>query len=144
MTGDAVLPDTPSIRQHTVLVVDDEEMLRLVVCRELREAGFVVLEAGNGSEALRLVQQDAEPIDVVVTDVMMPGMDGHELGRQLARHQPALPVVYMSAYELGDVFHRDAPNHAERFLRKPFPVRTLVATLRELSARVEPRSPGST
>ena len=123
----------PSQRPRTVLFVDDEDLLRYVVCRELRDEGYVVLEAREGREALELVRHAAEPVDVVVTDVMMPGMDGHELGRQLAQGHPAVSVVYMSAYEVGDVFHRGAPSSAERFLRKPFAVKALVATLRELA-----------
>jgi two-component system cell cycle sensor histidine kinase/response regulator CckA len=106
--------------QRLVLVVDDEQGLRDLVCRTLRDEGYRTLEATHGGEALELVEAGPETIDLVVTDVVMPGMDGRELGRRLAQSRPTLPILYMSAYEVNDIFRRGSPRRSAPFLQKPF------------------------
>ncbi len=106
--------------RHVVLVVDDEEGLRDLVCRTLRDEGYRTLEAAHGGEALELVETGPETIDLVVTDIVMPGMDGRELGRRLAQSRPTLPILYMSAYEVNDIFQRGSPRTSAPFLQKPF------------------------
>jgi len=106
---------------HVVLVVDDEQVLRDLVCRTLRDEGYRTLEAAHGGEALELVESGPDTVDLVVTDVVMPGMDGRELGRRLARSRPTLPILYMSAYEVNDIFQRGSPWSSAPFLQKPFP-----------------------
>jgi two-component system cell cycle sensor histidine kinase/response regulator CckA len=107
--------------RQLVLVVDDEQGLRDLVCRTLRAEGYRTLEAAHGGEALEMVETGPETIDLVVTDVVMPGMDGRELGRRLARSRPTLPILYMSAYEVNDIFQRGSPRISAPFLQKPFP-----------------------
>ncbi len=117
-----------------MLVVDDEAGLRDLVCRTLEAEGFRTLEAGHGAEALELIESAPDTVDLVVTDVVMPGMDGRELGRRLAQRWPDLPILYISAYDVNDIFRRGSPRSSAPFLQKPFPLEKLVSTVRELIA----------
>jgi two-component system, cell cycle sensor histidine kinase and response regulator CckA len=136
-------PDGPG---QTVLVVDDEEGLRSLVCRTLRGEGYRTLEASHGAEALELVEASSGPVDLVVTDMVMPGMDGRELGRRLAQRWPTLPILYISAYDVNDIFRRGSPRSSAPFLQKPFAPDGLLTVVRGLlrdgGRRAEPsRSP---
>ena len=117
---------------RVVLVVDDEQGLRDLVCRTLRAEGYRTLEAAHGGEALKMVETGPEAIDLVVTDVVMPGMDGRELGRRLARSRPTLPILYMSAYDVNDIFQRGSPRTSAPFLQKPFPRDGLINSVQQL------------
>ena len=118
--------------RHLVLVVDDEQVLRDLVCRTLRDEGYRTLEAAHGGEALELVESGREAVDLVVTDVVMPGMDGRELGRRLAQSRPTLPILYMSAYDVNDIFRRGSPWSSAPFLQKPFPRDGLINSVEQL------------
>jgi len=135
------VPAAPSAKEprQTVLVVDDEEGLRTLVCRTLRAEGYGTLEAAHGAEALEVIEQAAEPVDLVVTDVVMPGMDGRELGRRLAQRWPTLPILYISAYDVNDIFRRGSPRSSAPFLQKPFPAEELITSVQELLASRSPR-----
>jgi CheY-like chemotaxis protein len=117
-----------------VLVVDDEPGLRDLVCRTLQAEGYRTLEAAHGGEALEVIESTPEPVDLVVTDVVMPGMDGRELGRRLAQRWPDLPILYISAYDVNDIFRRGSPRTSAPFLQKPFPQEGLVTMVRGLIA----------
>jgi two-component system, cell cycle sensor histidine kinase and response regulator CckA len=117
---------------HLVLVVDDEPGLRDLVCRTLRDEGYRTLEAAHGGEALELVESGPDTVDLVVTDVVMPGMDGRELGRRLAQSRPTLPILYMSAYDVNDIFRRGSPRSSAPFLQKPFPRDGLLSSVEQL------------
>jgi two-component system, cell cycle sensor histidine kinase and response regulator CckA len=118
--------------KHTVLVVDDEEGLRTLVCRTLRDQGYGTLEAAHGAEALELMENAPEPVDLVVTDVVMPGMDGRELGRRLTQRWPTVPILYISAYDVNDIFRRGSPRTSAPFLQKPFPAEGLITRVQQL------------
>ena len=135
------VPAAPSAKEprQTVLVVDDEEGLRTLVCRTLRAEGYGTLEAAHGAEALEVIEQAAEPVDLVVTDVVMPGMDGRELGRRLAQRWPTLPILYISAYDVNDIFRRGSPRSSAPFLQKPFPAEELITNVQQLLASRSPR-----
>jgi len=140
MPVEAVAGNPPKSRSreaaHRVLVVDDEQGLRDLVCRTLQAEGFHTLEAAHGAEALALIESASTPVDLVVTDVVMPGMDGRELGRRLAQRWPDLPILYISAYDVNDIFRRGSPRDSAPFLQKPFPLDGLVTVVRGLlSAR---------
>jgi CheY-like chemotaxis protein len=143
MTDEAVAPTTsdPSTGEpkRVVLVVDDEQGLRDLVCRTLQAEGFSTLEAAHGAEALEIMESAPEPVDLVVTDVVMPGMDGRELGRRLSQRWPDLPILYISAYDVNDIFWRGSPRTSAPFLQKPFPLDGLVTTVRGLIASRSPR-----
>ncbi len=117
---------------RVVLVVDDEPGVRDLVCRVLRGEGYRTLEAAHGGEALELVEAGTERVDLVVTDVVMPGMDGRELGRRLGQTQPTLPILYISAYDVNDIFRRGSPRSSAPFLQKPFPPENLIKTVEDL------------
>jgi two-component system, cell cycle sensor histidine kinase and response regulator CckA len=129
-TAASALPGSQSRR--VVLVVDDEAGLRDLVCRTLRAEGYQTLEATHGAEALELVESGPQTIDLIVTDVVMPGMDGRELGRRLARSRPTLPILYMSAYDVNDIFQRGSPSTSAPFLQKPFPRDGLINSVEQL------------
>jgi CheY-like chemotaxis protein len=120
-------------------VVDDEEGVRGLVCRTLRDGGYETLEAGHGGQALELVEASPESLNLVITDVVMPGMDGRELGRRLGQVHPALPVLYMSAYDVNDIFRRGSPSTSAPFLKKPFTQEILLAKVEELLSRPSAR-----
>jgi len=112
--------------------VDDEEGLRDLVCRTLQAEGYSTVEAGHGAEALQVMEGAPDTVDLVVTDVVMPGMDGRELGRRLSQRWPDLPILYISAYDVNDIFSRGSPRQSAPFLQKPFPMEGLIATVRDL------------
>jgi two-component system cell cycle sensor histidine kinase/response regulator CckA len=102
-------------RNATVLVVDDEDTVRLLARRMLEEAGYVVYDAPNGFQALSVLVQ-RWPVDVVVADIRMPIMDGREFAQHLGRQWPNLPILFISGY---DVHVGDEPVPG-RVLPKPF------------------------
>jgi CheY-like chemotaxis protein len=127
-------PDHPI----TILVAEDEDFLRVLITRVLWEDGYRTLEARDGGEALHLARLAFPHLHLVITDIMMPNLDGRELGHRLASDCPRLPVLYISAYMTGDVFHRDAPGGAA-FLQKPFSPDDLRATVRSLLRAAQER-----
>jgi two-component system cell cycle sensor histidine kinase/response regulator CckA len=112
---------------RTVLVVEDDPVVRSMAARGLRDAGYLVLEAVNGREAQELLRAQTGRLDVVVTDIGMPEMDGHDLARWLSQERPDLPVVFLSGY--GD------PEPKVPFLRKPFAPDVLVRKVGETLER---------
>jgi two-component system, cell cycle sensor histidine kinase and response regulator CckA len=113
------------------LLVEDEATVRASVRRLLEWHGYHVIEAGNGSEALRIYQDNPGVIDLVLTDLVMPEMGGHELVEQLRVLNPALRVVFMSGYTERAVANEGAMPSRTGFVEKPFTVDTLMRRLRE-------------
>ena len=109
----------------TVLVVDDEVLLRQFMARALTNDGYRVLEAGNGIEALAWFGNGGSPIDLVITDILMPGMGGVELAAQLATQSPAPPVLFVT----GGHGHSDLPGPV---LWKPFLTSDLSTVVRQI------------
>jgi two-component system cell cycle sensor histidine kinase/response regulator CckA len=136
-------PQAGSERPITVLVAEDEDPLRGLVIRMLGEEGYRTLEARDGAEALHLAHLAWPYLHLVVTDVVMPNMGGAELGRRLALDCPGLPVLYMSGYGPGDIFHRGAPDPSIPFLSKPFSQDQFMAVVRELLGRAGRVPPGA-
>jgi CheY-like chemotaxis protein len=120
---------------ETVLVVEDEEKVRVLVREMLEELGYNVLEAPGGAEALRLCSQWQGPIDVLLTDVVMPGMGGVELARQATAHRPRLKIVFMSGYTGGSAAPDVDLQEGTAFLEKPFSYVRLAEKLQELLAQ---------
>jgi CheY-like chemotaxis protein len=119
-------------RAITILVAEDDDALRGVITRILWDQGYRTLEARHGGEALHLVELTAPYLDLVVTDVVMPELDGLELGRRLARRWSSIPVLYISAYPSNDIFGRGAPKGSTPFLQKPFTPDLLLQAVRRL------------
>jgi two-component system, cell cycle sensor histidine kinase and response regulator CckA len=117
---------------ETVLVVEDEELVRALAVRTLRDRGYRCLEAHDAGEALRLVQQEEGPLDLVITDVVMPGMSGGGLGDRLALLRPGLPILYTSAFTDEDVIRRGMLEQGRPFLQKPCRPDELARVVREV------------
>jgi CheY-like chemotaxis protein len=122
----------------TLIVAEDEDVTRRLVSRLLENEGYRILEARDGGEALRMAHFAAPHLRLVVTDVVMPGIDGWELGRRLAIACPTVPVLYLSAYPRADIFHRGAPSESIAFLEKPFPTDVFLKTVRSLIQGADP------
>jgi CheY-like chemotaxis protein len=125
-------PAPPRERATTILVAEDDDALRSIVTRVFWDQGFRTLEARHGGEALHLAELAAPYLDLVVTDVVMPEVDGLELGRRLAERWGSIPVLYISAYPANDIFSRGGPSKPTPFLQKPFTPEVLLERVREL------------
>jgi PAS domain S-box-containing protein len=112
-----------------ILVVDDEEAIRAVVGRMLQAEGYEVLRAREGNEALRELQEVGGAVDVVITDLVMPGMGGRVLGQELSRRYPELPIVWMSGHPRDVEFPREIPGQEHAFLMKPVSPEALLDTV---------------
>jgi PAS domain S-box-containing protein len=126
------------LERATVLVVEDEPAVRNLVRRSLEAAGLVVVEAQNGREALELCASRAERPRLVLTDVIMPELNGRELSEALAASQPGLPVLFMSGYTGEDVLARSLLPETAPFIQKPFAPEELVARVRTLLSDAPP------
>ena len=119
--------------RETVLLVEDETALRELTRVLLEKAGYTVLEARSADEAIQLAESPSSKIDLLLTDVVMPGMDGHELSRRLASQRPALKVLYMSGYADDVLANRGGgTNHGTTLLQKPFSRSALLSKVREV------------
>src|SRR4051795_12182426 len=116
----------------TVLVVDDEETPRSVTCRMIRSLGYATRTARDGREALRYIQQHPGEIRLVLTDVVMPYMDGGELAERIRDLHPRLPIVLMSAYPVGEVAELVAAYPELPFIERPFATEALNRVLTPL------------
>jgi two-component system cell cycle sensor histidine kinase/response regulator CckA len=128
----AVSPDLTG--EGTILLVEDEEGLRALNARGLTSRGYTVLEAGNGVEAIDVLEKSGKPVDLVVSDVVMPEMDGPTLARELRSRNPSLKIIFVSGYA-EDAFQKHLPEHGQfAFLPKPFTLKQLVAAVKETLA----------
>jgi len=127
--------ESDGLTHQTLLVVDDEEMVRRLAARMLVALGFRVLVAGSGQEAVRLLRRGAHRIDGVVTDVAMPGIGGRELGETIAQCWPQIRVLYMSGFAAGRMVTEGSLDPAVPFIQKPFTSEQLGRKVREVLAR---------
>lgn len=118
----------------TILVADDEDLIRELAVQILSGCGYRVLEAGSASEALALVVEQKEPVDLLLTDVVMPGMTGADLAERLRRERPQLRVLFMSGYSDSLIFRYGGNLAAVKFLQKPFSAEALERKVREVLA----------
>jgi two-component system, cell cycle sensor histidine kinase and response regulator CckA len=114
----------------TILVVEDAEAIRTLVCAMLAQQGYQCLEAEDGFDALRMLDEAVTPVHLVLTDVIMPKMTGAELGRQLVRLRPDLPILFMSGY-CDDPAAPDFAHMQPIFLAKPFTSAALLEKVRQ-------------
>jgi CheY-like chemotaxis protein len=115
---------------ETILVVEDQEGVRTLVCEVLRKNGYTVLPARDGREALMLAERNGGRIDLVVTDVVMPQMGGRELAKMLASFRPEIKVLYMSGYVDKEISQKEISGLA--FIHKPFTPDALAQKIREV------------
>jgi CheY-like chemotaxis protein len=126
----AALPASPAHPARRILVVEDDPNVRSLVELTLRDANYEVTAVGGGPEALGQFGSGDLPFDLLLTDVVMKGMNGRELADQVHRIQPELPVIYMSGHTDDSVVRRGVMNDEMTLLHKPF-------TAAELMSRVE-------
>jgi CheY-like chemotaxis protein len=116
-------------RKGTILVVEDEELVRDMIAEELRDAGFHVLEAADGEEASSLLMTDDSTVDVLFTDIRLPGrLDGWAVAQFARQLRGALPVVYATGYTVD----RSAEVSGAIFLNKPYQPSFVIETIQKL------------
>jgi two-component system cell cycle sensor histidine kinase/response regulator CckA len=117
---------------ETILLVEDQEDVRAVGREALRRNGYAVLEAADASAAVEAIRQHSGHIDLLLTDVVMPGLNGRELAELLRRDRPHLRVLYTSGYTDGAILHRGVLDEDVAFLQKPFTRRSLLLKVRQV------------
>jgi two-component system, cell cycle sensor histidine kinase and response regulator CckA len=135
---EVTVPAAPGHPAEVVLVAEDEPMVRSVMARTLRDSGYTVLEASNGREALDLLEQRGGAVNLVVADVVMPGMGGREMTARLAERWPQVPVLFTSGYTGLDVVRRGLLEEGREFLQKPLAPEALIRKVRQLVSSEPP------
>jgi signal transduction histidine kinase/CheY-like chemotaxis protein len=125
---------------ETVLVVEDQPEVRKLTLAMLESKGYRLLEAANGNEALSLCERYPEPIHLLVTDVVMPGMTGRELARLLMALRPSLKTLYTSGYPANAIAHEGVLDPGVAYLPKPFSPAQLAAKVREVLLEPTPET----
>jgi CheY-like chemotaxis protein len=137
--------ETPIQRgTETVLLVEDEPLVRDIAKSALSDQGYQVLEAENGEEAVAVAREHGAPIELVLTDVVMPKMGGRELVEQLRKVRPSIRVLYMSGYTAASIDEQDVVEPGTSFLRKPFALAEMLGKVREVLDGARPTRSGAT
>lgn len=117
---------------ETVLVVEDEEAVRTMISKSLTELGYSVLEAENGDEAVQILERDPDQIDLILTDVVMPGLSAGELINRILSISPNLKMLHMSGHAEDTIVEEGVIKEGIHFIAKPFQARQLAAMIRKL------------
>jgi PAS domain S-box-containing protein len=117
---------------EVLLLVEDEDSIREPAAEILESRGYLVLPASDGAEALAVAQAHAGPIDLMITDVVMPGMNGNQLAEELRASRPGMRVLYISGYPEDAIAHHGVLDADKAFLQKPCPAAVLLRTVREM------------
>jgi CheY-like chemotaxis protein len=117
---------------ETILLVEDEEMLRKLARQTLKGQGYQILEAANGDEAIALAAQHEGAIHLLLTDVIMPGMNGRDAATRLLETRPSLRVLFMSGYTDDAIVHQGVLDESANFIQKPFAPDGLARRVREV------------
>ena len=133
--------DSPRVDKHaqaaaggseTVLLVEDEESVRELVRETLKTRGYRVIEASDGIAGMRVSEEYPGNIEILITDVVMPGMSGRELAKRVAAARPNIRVLYLSGYTEDAIIHEGALEPGTGFLQKPFTLQVLARKVREV------------
>ena len=116
---------------ETILLVDDEPSVRRLVSQMLQLTGYTVLEASSGPEAIGLMDHVGQPVDLLLTDIVMPSMNGGALARRLSRQNPKMRVLFTSGY-MDDVVVQEVVDMGAQFLPKPFTLEGLTQKVRQV------------
>ncbi len=120
---------------ETILLVEDEEMVRQMTKIMLQQTGYTVLEAANGLDALAIAEESSNPIQLLMTDLMMPNISGRELADRLTASGRVERVLFMSGYTEDVIVHQDVASANAEFLHKPFSLNALTAKVRDVLDR---------
>ncbi|HPQ68802.1 MAG TPA: PAS domain S-box protein [bacterium] len=126
------MTDTLPLGNESILLVEDEETVRKLAKRILERHGYRVTTVENGEQALFVAQQSNTPFDLLLTDVIMPGMNGRQLFEHLRAVQPAIRVLFMSGYTENTIAHHGVLEEGMNFIQKPFSVESLVRKVQEV------------
>ena len=117
---------------ETILLVEDDARVRSLAREILETSGYGVIEAGSGEEALMISGQRRGPIDLLVTDVVMPKMGGPEVAERLGSSRSKMKVLHISGYAQNSIIHHELLERGEAFLQKPFTPKGLTTKVREV------------
>ncbi len=131
-TAASILPSKAPHRVETVLLVEDEPNLRRMACQYLQMQGYKVLEAADGAAAVHICVAHNGSIDLLLTDVVMPGMNGRELAKRIVSLRPATKVLYMTGYAENAIVHNGTLDPGINLLQKPFNLQSLKLKVREV------------
>jgi PAS domain S-box-containing protein len=129
----AAEPEAPAAGKETILIVEDEEAVRALMCTALEQQGYRVLIAADGVEALKLIASHSGALELLVTDLLMPGMNGAELGRKVKKRLPGIEVLYVSGY--AEELRQSGEIDESSFLQKPFAPQSLLRKVRDMLDR---------
>jgi len=119
--------------RRTILLVEDEPFVREATCSILESAGFEVLPAGDAQDAMKVFEECKPAIDLVVTDMVLPGRSGQQLGQDLREHSPEVAILVTSGYGNPE-YEAETPESRTYFLAKPYSRRTLVEKIEKILA----------
>jgi PAS domain S-box-containing protein len=134
-------PGQPGVTKHaqaptggseTVLLVEDEESVRELVRETLQSKGYTVMEASDGINGMKVAETFDGKIDILITDVVMPGMSGRELAQRVAASRPSIKVLYLSGYTEDAIIHEGVLDPGTAFLQKPFTLQALARKVRDV------------
>jgi PAS domain S-box-containing protein len=133
-----VVPEDPPTGRENILLVEDEEMVRNLARKILERQGYRVLSAACGEEAIQIAEKEIGSIDLLLTDVIMPNMNGRELGDRLELLKPGIPVLFMSGYTADVIAQHGVLEEGTNYLKKPFTIRSLSTKVREVLDQSRP------
>jgi CheY-like chemotaxis protein len=131
LEGPAPEAQPPAREARVVLLVEDEASLLRLTRNLLEMSGYTVLEAKDGSEALRISQEYAGAIDLLLTDIVMPGISGRSLAQQLSQQRPDMKILFMSGYTGQGIGEKEYLERGDLFLQKPVTRDTLTRKVSE-------------
>ena len=124
--------EPPTNWQRTILVVDDEDIVRALVARSLRDSGYRVLQASHGAAAIGLLERGGQDVDLVICDLVMPLVGGREVSDWMKEHCPGLPLLFISGYPRAHLEVNRLYDPSVPMLRKPFLPSRLIEAVEEL------------
>jgi CheY-like chemotaxis protein len=125
-------PQAPIGGSETVLLVEDEESVRELVRETLKSKGYVVMEAADGINGMKVAESHTGKIDILITDVVMPGMSGRELAQRITAARQTIKVLFLSGYTEDAIIHEGVLEPGTAFLQKPFTLQALARKVRDV------------
>ena len=123
----------PKLARETILVVEDERLVRSLARTILERQGYQVVACASGAEALgALADRGSAPVDLLLTDLVMPGMSGRELAERVVAERPSVRVLFTSGYSEDAELHQSVADQEAHFLAKPYSVQQLSSRVREV------------